>query len=121
MYEEDDAYVNNISDKLIFTYYSYFSDWYLYESGYTPIDFLSKHFDRIYSASAYTSKKIFDYKNNKLSDENNLSHGDDCYVYFCVINPTDNTVIPVFKMCVDLNINRKIACQKDVYTKYIVK
>ena len=27
----------------------------------------------------------------------------------------------VFKMCVDLNINRKIATQKDVYTKYIVK
>ena len=27
----------------------------------------------------------------------------------------------VFKMCVVLNINRKIACQKNVYTKYIVK
>ena len=27
----------------------------------------------------------------------------------------------VFKMCVDLNINRKITAQKDVYTKYIVK
>lgn len=27
----------------------------------------------------------------------------------------------VFKMCVDLNINRKIADQKDVYTKYIFK
>lgn len=108
-------------DKVIFTYYTYFGDWYLYESGYTPIDFLSKHFDRIYSASAYTSKKIFDYKNNKLSDENQLSHGDDGYVYFCAINPTNNTLIPVFKMCVDLNIKRKNADQKDVYTKYIVK
>ena len=27
----------------------------------------------------------------------------------------------VFKMCVDLNINRKIKAKKDVYTKYIVK
>ena len=27
----------------------------------------------------------------------------------------------VFKMCVDLNINRKIADQKDVYTNYIFK
>ena len=27
----------------------------------------------------------------------------------------------VFKMCVDLNINRKIAAQKDVYTKKIIK
>lgn len=27
----------------------------------------------------------------------------------------------VFKMCVDLNINRNIVDQKDVYTKYIFK
>lgn len=30
-------------------------------------------------------------------------------------------LVSVFKMCVGIHINRKIADQKDVYTKYIVK
>ena len=118
MYEEDDAYVNNISDKLIFTYYSYFSDWYLYESGYTPIDFLSKHYDKIYSCS--NLKYIFDYSKNQLVNPT-LNGGTDRYVYFCAINPTNNTVVPVFKMYASVNMNRKEVDQKYVYTKYIVK
>ena len=106
-------------DKVIFTYYSYFNQWYLYESGYTPIDFLSKHYDKIYSAHDY--RKIFDYKNNKLIDYSNLNAGDDKYVYFCAINPANNTVVPVFKMYTIYAINRIDIDQKYTYTKYIVK
>lgn len=107
-------------DKVIFTYYSYFNQWwYAYESGYTPIDFLSKHYDKIYSA--YEHRKLFDYKNNKLSDKYNLNAGDDNYVYFCAINPANNTVVPVFKMNASLAINRTYIDQKYTYTKYIIK
>lgn len=105
-------------DKVIFTYYSYFQDWYLRESGYTPIDFLSKHYDKIYSC--YNLKHIFDYSKNQLIDPI-LNKGTDKYVYFCAINPTNNTVIPVFKIYASVVINRKEADQKDVYTTYIVK
>lgn len=105
-------------DKVIFTYYSYFQDWYLGESGYTPIDFLSKHYDKIYSC--YNLKYIFDYSKNQLVNPI-LNNGTDKYVYFCAINPTNNTVIPVFKMYASVVINRKEADQKDVYTTYIVK
>lgn len=105
-------------DKVIFTYYSFLNIWYGFESGYTPIDFLSKHYDKIYSAH---SRKIFDYRNNKLSFHNNLNAGDDRYVYFCAINPANNTVVPVFKMNANIAMYRKNAAQEDVYTKYIVK
>lgn len=105
-------------DKVIFTYYSNFGDWYLDESGYTPIDFLSKHYDKIYSCS--NLKYIFDYSKNQLVNPT-LNGGTDRYVYFCAINPTNNTVVPVFKMYASVNMNRKEADQKYVYTKYIVK
>lgn len=117
----DDDYYGTLQsniDKVIFTYYTFFNDWCIYESGYTPIDFLSKHYDKIYSTH---NIKLFDYKNNKTTIISTLNAGDDNYVYFCAINPTNNTVIPVFKMYVNLAMNRKEADQKDVYTKYIVK
>lgn len=42
-------------------------------------------------------------------------------IYFCAINPINNTVVPVFKMYASVSINRKEEDQKYVYTKYIVK
>ena len=105
-------------DKVIFTYYSYWQDWYLGESGYTPIDFLSKHYDKIYSCS--NLRYIFDYSKNQLVSPT-LNRGTDGYTYFCAINPINNTVVPVFKMYTTVSINRKEVDQKLVYTKYIVK
>ena len=63
---------------------------------------------------------IFDYSKNRLT-YTTFNSGKDGILYFCTINESTNNVIPVFKMYASVNINRKEADQKYVYTKYIVK
>lgn len=109
-------------NNLIYTYYSddhYY--WYLYESGYTPIDLLSKHYDRIFSAKTdfFTGRGSFDYKMNRINCV--FNSGDDGYIYFCAINHTNNTVVPVFKMYGSTVIERNKSVPEDTYTTYIIK
>lgn len=107
-------------NKLIYTYYSYFNTWYINESGYTPINFLTSFYDKIYTDDIHVHQ-IYDYSQNKITVSGNINQGTNKYLYFCAINPTNNTVVPVFKMYTYIGMNRKEADQKDVYTKYIVK
>ena len=61
----------------------------------------------------------FNYKDNKLyTGTPNL--GDDGYIYFCVINPTNNTVVPVLKLLTK-QYNRINVDPLETYTTYIVK
>lgn len=110
---------NNIGD-LIYTYYSNNEDTWCYETLYTPLDLLSKHYDKIYRACDY--EKIFDYSKNTVVNTY-LSAGNDHYVYFCAINHTNNTVIPVFKMYADTVSERNNYGynQSETYTIYIYK
>ncbi len=115
------ALPSNINN-LIYTYYSTdHTYWYLYESGYTPIDLLSKHYDRIFSVNTDFSslRGIFDYKMNRINGT--FNSGDDGYVYFCAINHTNNTVVPVFKMNGNTIIERNKNVPEDTYTTYIIK
>ena len=46
--------------------------------------------------------------------------GDDGYIYFCVISPTNNTVVPVLKLLTK-QYNRINVDPLETYTTYIVK
>lgn len=50
-----------------------------------------------------------------------FNSGDDGYVYFCAINHTNNTVVPVFKMNGNTIIERNKNVPEDTYTTYIIK
>ena len=65
----------------------------------------------MYGIKKSNTKNSFDYSKNKLVSPT-LNRGTDGYVYFCAINPTNNTVVPVFKMYASVSINRKEVDQK---------
>lgn len=124
------AYNNKITNESIrpfinqsiYTYYSGYilidSDWYLYESGFTPIDFLSNGYDKLYDSYDMFPDKIYDYSNNRIAYS--INGGKDGILYFCAINESTNNVIPVFKMNTSLP-DRSEMKSDETYTTYIVK
>lgn len=125
--KENNIY-NNL-DNLIYTYYSNYhwknNDKYVYpdywcdESGYVPKDLLSDNYNRIHYRTSPNYTWYFNYKDNKLyTGTPNL--GNDSYIYFCAINPTNNTVVPVLKLLTEQR-NRINVDPLETYTTYIVK
>ena len=125
--KENNIY-NNL-DNLIYTYYSVYHyksddefiymDYWCNESGYLPKDLLSDNYNKIYYRTSLNQTWYFNYKDNKLyTGTPNL--GDDGYIYFCVINPTNNTVVPVLKLLTK-QYNRINVDPLETYTTYIVK
>lgn len=107
----------------IYTYYSAYiiiaQNWYLYESGFTPIDFLSNGYDKLYEYSDMIHLYIFDYSKNRLT-YTTINSGEDGILYFCAINESTNNVIPVFKMYT-YYYDRTEMKSDETYTTYIVK
>ena len=107
----------------IYTYYSAYviitQNWYLFESGFTPIDFLSNGYDKLYEYSDMIHLYIFDYSKNR-STYVTINSGKDGILYFCTINESTNNVIPVFKMHT-YYYNRTEMKSDETYTTYIVK
>lgn len=125
--KENNIY-NNL-DNLIYTYYSNYhwknNDKYVYpddwcnESGYVPKDLLSDNYNRIHYRTSPNYTWYFNYKDNKLyTGTPNI--GNDSYIYFCAINPTNNTVVPVLKLLTEQR-NRINVDPLETYTTYIVK
>ena len=107
----------------IYTYYSAHiiisQNWYLFENGFTPIDFLSNGYDKLYEYSDMIHLYIFDYSENRLK-YTTINSGKDGILYFCTINESTNNVIPVFKMYT-YYYNRTEMKSDETYTTYIVK
>ena len=107
----------------IYTYYSAHiiitQNWYLFENGFTPIDFLSNGYDKLYEYSDMIHLYIFDYSKNRLT-YTTINSGKDGILYFCTINESTNNVIPVFKMHT-YYYNRTEMKSDKTYTTYIVK
>ena len=107
----------------IYTYYSAYiiitQDWYLYESGFTPIDFLSNGYDKLYESCDMLPLYVFDYSKNRLIFTS-FNSGKDGILYFCAINESTNNVIPVFKMHT-YYFGRQEMKSDETYTTYIVK
>lgn len=103
---------------LTYTYYSFYvlsdQSWFYNESGYTPIDFLSIGYDKIYNIK---NMSIFDYSQNKISYKG-FNGSNDNLLYFCAIN--ESKVIPIFKI-VTFYSDRSKMNQNETYTTYIIK
>lgn len=122
-YNEDrfNIFKNNINS-LIYTYYSdIYSNWYLYESGYTPKKLLETNYENIYSL-CYGNKNtygLFDYGNNIAYEHKDSNWNKNGLFYLCAIDEEKQQVIPIFRTLPN-NINRS-TYNEYTYTTYILK
>ena len=118
-----DKSIRPFINQSIYTYYSAHviitQNWYLYENGFTPINFLSNGYDKLYESCDMSTRGMFDYSKNRLTYKT-FNSGEDGILYFCAINESTNNVIPVFKIYT-YYYNRTEMKSDETYTTYIVK